>query len=122
MRRAERAHAGEPTNVALHAARRAAKRSRYAAEAATPAVGKQAKRYGKQIKKIQSSLGDHQDAVIARNTLREIGVRAHLEGENAFTFGLLHEHNSTAIRESERRGAHDWKRASRPKYRKWLKK
>ena len=33
MRRAEQAHAGEPTNVALHAARRAAKRSRYAAEA-----------------------------------------------------------------------------------------
>ncbi|HEY2521315.1 MAG TPA: CYTH and CHAD domain-containing protein [Streptosporangiaceae bacterium] len=121
MRRAERAHAGEPTNVALHAARRAAKRSRYAAEAVTPAVGEQAKRYGKQMKKIQSSLGDHQDAVIARNTLREIGVRAHLEGENAFTFGLLHEHNSIAIRDSERRGAHDWKRASKPKYRKWLK-
>jgi CHAD domain-containing protein len=122
MRRAEQAHAGEPTNVALHAARRAAKRSRYAAEAVTPVFGKQAKRYGKQMKKIQSSLGDHQDAVIARNTLREIGVRAHLEGENAFTFGLLHEHNSTVIRDSERQGARDWKRASKPKYRKWLKK
>jgi CHAD domain-containing protein len=122
MRHAEQAHPGEPTNVALHAARRAAKRSRYAAEAVTPAFGKQAKRYGKQMKKVQSSLGDHQDAVIARNTLREIGVRAHLEGENAFTFGLLHEHNSTAIRDSERLAAHDWKRASKPKYRKWLKK
>jgi len=122
MRRAERAHAGEPTNVALHAARRAAKRSRYAAEAVNPAFGKQAKRYGQQLKKVQSSLGDHQDAVIARNTLREIGVRTHLEGENAFTFGLLYEHNSTAIRDSERRGARDWQRASKPKYRKWLKK
>ncbi|HEX4255649.1 MAG TPA: CHAD domain-containing protein, partial [Streptosporangiaceae bacterium] len=121
MRRAEQAHAGEPTNVALHAARRAAKRSRYAAEAVTPAFGQQAKRYAKQLKKVQSSLGDHQDAVIARNTLREIGVRAHLEGENAFTFGLLYEHNSIAIRDSERRGAQDWKRATKPKYRKWLR-
>lgn len=120
MRRAEQAHAGEPTNVALHAARRAAKRARYAAEAATPIHGKQAKRFGKQMKKIQSSLGDHQDAVIARNTLREIGVRAHLEGENAFTFGLLYEHNTTAIRDSERHAARDWKRASKPKYRAWL--
>ena len=121
FRRAGQAHPGEPTNVALHAARRAAKRSRYAAEAVTPVFGKQAKRYGKQMKKIQSTLGDHQDAVIARNTLREIGVRAHLEGENAFTFGLLHEHNSTAIRDSERRAARDWQRAAKPEYRKWLK-
>jgi CHAD domain-containing protein len=121
FRRASKARPGEPTNVALHAARRAAKRSRYAAEAVTPAFGKQAKRFGKRMKKVQSSLGDHQDAVIARNTLREIGVRAHLEGENAFTFGLLHERNTTAIRDSERQAAHDWKRASKPKYRKWLK-
>ena len=108
--------------MALHAARRAAKRSRYAAEAVAPVFGKQAEQYGRKMKKIQSSLGDHQDAVIARNTLREIGVRAHLEGENAFTFGLLHEHNSTAIRDSEHRAARDWQRASEPRYRKWLKK
>jgi CHAD domain-containing protein len=122
MRHAQQALPGEPANVALHAARRAAKRSRYAAEAVTSVYGKQAKRYAQQMKKVQSSLGDHQDAVIARNTLREIGVRAHLEGENAFTFGLLHEHNSTAVRDSERRGLRDWKHASKPKYRTWLKK
>lgn len=121
IKRARQARPGEPTQGALHAARRAAKRSRYAAEAVTPVFGKQARRFGKQMKKIQSSLGDHQDAVIERNTLREIGVRAHLEGENAFTFGLLHEHNTTAIRDSERQAARDWKHASRPKYRKWLK-
>jgi CHAD domain-containing protein len=121
IKHAGQAHPGEPTNVALHSARRAAKRARYAAEAVTPVYGKQAKRFAKQLKKVQSSLGDHQDAVIARNTLREIGVRTHLEGENAFTFGLLHEHNTTAIRDSERRAARDWKNASQPRYRKWLK-
>jgi CHAD domain-containing protein len=122
MQAARQAHPGEPTNVALHAARRAAKRARYAAEAVTPVYGKQAKRFGKQMKKLQSSLGTHQDAVIARNTLRELGVRAHLEGENAFTFGLLHEHNTTAVRDSEQRGWQDWKQASQPRYRTWLKK
>ena len=122
MQAAQQAHPGEPTNVALHAARRAAKRARYAAEAVTPVYGKQAKQFAKQMKKLQSSLGTHQDAVIARNTLREIGVRAHLEGENAFTFGLLHEHNTTAVRDSERRAWRDWKQASQPRYRTWLRK
>ncbi len=120
MRRAQRAHAGEAANVALHGARRAAKRARYAAEAVSPVYGKRARRLAKQMKKMQTSLGTHQDAVIARNTIREIGVRAHLEGENAFTFGLLHEHDTTAVRDSERRAWKDWKHASRPKYRKWL--
>ena len=120
LRRARKAHAGEAANVALHGARRAAKRARYAAEVAQPAYGKQARRFGKQMKKLQSSLGTHQDAVIARNAIRELGVRTHLEGENAFTFGLLHEHNTTAARDSERQAWTDWKRTSRPKYRKWL--
>ncbi len=88
---------------------------------ATPVYGKQAARFGKQMKKIQASLGTHQDAVIARNTLREIGIRTHLEGENAFTFGLLHEHNSTAVRDSEQQAWRYWKQASKPKYRAWLK-
>lgn len=43
------------------------------------------------MKQLQSVLGDHQDAVIVRATAREIGIEAHLAGENAFSFGLLHE-------------------------------
>ena len=120
MDRAGQADAGEATNIALHGARRAAKRARYAAEVVSPAYGGPARRFAKQMQKVQTSLGDHQDAVMARNTIREIGVRAHLEGENAFTFGLLYEHNTGAARDAERRAWKDWKRASRPKYRKWL--
>ena len=120
MRRAEQAGAGEATNIALHSARRAAKRARYAAEVVSPAYGHPGGRFAKRMKKVQTSLGAHQDAVIARNAIREIGVRAHLEGENAFTFGLLYEHNTCAARDAERRAWKDWKRASRPRYRKWL--
>ena len=43
------------------------------------------------MKKIQSVLGDHQDAVVARGVDRELGIGAHLAGENAFTYGLLYE-------------------------------
>jgi CHAD domain-containing protein len=121
MRRAGQAHTGEATNIGLHGARRAAKRARYAAEVVSPVYGRPARRFAKQMKNMQSTLGTHQDAVIARNTIREIGVRAHLEGENAFTFGLLHEHNTIAVRDSERQAWKDWKRASRPKYHRWLR-
>jgi CHAD domain-containing protein len=121
MRAAERASSGEARDVALHSARRAAKRARYAGEAASPVFGKKARKFAKRMKKVQSTLGTHQDAVIARGAIRELGVRAHLEGENAFTFGLLHELDAVAARESERRAWKAWKKASRPKYRKWAR-
>jgi CHAD domain-containing protein len=120
MRRATRAHDEQARNVALHGARRAAKRARYAAELASPVYGKPARRFARRMKQVQSVLGTHQDAVIARGTIRELGVRAHLEGENAFSYGLLHERQTTTARESERRAAKKWKHSSRPKYRKWF--
>ena len=91
MHRAKRAPAGAARDVALHEARKAAKRARYAADAAEPALGKQARRFAKRMKAVQSVLGDHQDAVTARTVAREIGMQAHLAGENAFSFGLLNE-------------------------------
>jgi CHAD domain-containing protein len=121
MRAAKRASSGEARDVALHSARRAAKRARYAGEAASPAYGKKARRFAKRMKKVQSTLGAHQDAVIARDAIRQLGVRSHLEGENAFTFGLLYEVDTVAAREAERRGWKAWKKASRPKIRKWTR-
>jgi hypothetical protein len=40
---------------------------------------------------VQELLGDHQDAVLARPVLREIGMAAHLDGENGFSYGILYE-------------------------------
>ena len=95
MRRAGQVPAGQPREVALHETRKAAKRARYAAEAAAPGLGHhaggKAERLARRMKQLQSVLGDHQDAVIVRATTREIGIEAHLAGENAFSFGLLHE-------------------------------
>ena len=94
----------------------ASKRLRYAAEAAAPVLGKPAKRLVKQVKHVQELLGDHQDAVVARPVLREIGMAAHLDGENGFTYGLLHQQQTDAERLHEgdiTRAWHDLRRSVR---------
>ncbi len=120
MRRAQRAPAGQPTDAALHEARKAAKRARYAGEAMTPAVGKQARRFAKQMKNVQAVLGDHQDAVIARQVERELGMSAHLAGENAFSYGLLYGRDTCDAERLQAQAWRTWKRATRPRYRRWL--
>ena len=54
-------------------------------------LGKPADRLVKRGKGVQELLGDHQDAVVGGPVLREIGIVARLEGENGFTYGLLHQ-------------------------------
>ncbi|GGW80319.1 CYTH and CHAD domain-containing protein [Streptomyces lomondensis] len=82
---------GTDRDVALHEARKKAKRTRYAAEAAKSALGKPAKNMVKSMKSLQNLLGEHQDSVMARQALRELSAVAHAAGESAFTYGLLHE-------------------------------
>ncbi len=82
--------AGGSREVWLHEVRKAAKRVRYAAEAATPALGKPAVALVAAATSVQEILGDHQDSVVLRETLRALGVRMFLDGENAFTIGRLH--------------------------------
>ena len=98
---AEGMASGDERDAQWHEARKAAKRLRYAAEAAAPALGKPADRLVKRVKRVQELLGDHQDAVVARPVLREIGIAAHLDGENGFTYGLLHQQQTNAGRRSE---------------------
>lgn len=86
--------------VALHELRKAAKRTRYAAEAVAPAFGKPATRLAARMEDLQEALGEHQDSVDARATLRQLGVTAHLSGENGFSFGLLHGRQALASRDA----------------------
>jgi len=120
MRRARQARAGQSADVALHQARKAAKRARYASEAMTPAIGPKARRFAKQMKKVQSVLGDHQDAVIARQVERELGISAHLAGENAFSYGLLYGRDACDGQRLQAQVRRTWKRASRPRHRRWM--
>ncbi len=81
---------GPERDTELHEARKAAKRLRYATEAAQPALGKPASRLIDHTKDVQEVLGEHQDAVVAAPVLREITTSAARARENAFTWGLLY--------------------------------
>jgi CHAD domain-containing protein len=120
MREARHAPPGLARDLALHRARKSARRARYAAEAARPAIGKPARRFARQMKKIQSVLGEHQDSVLARQAARDLGIAAHLAGENAFTYGLLRESEHHRAARLQARARHVWHRASRPRYRRWM--
>jgi CHAD domain-containing protein len=120
MRGARHAPAGPARDAALHSARKSARRARYAAEAAAPAIGGKARRFSRQMKKVQSVLGEHQDSVLARHAARDLGIGAHLSGENAFSYGLLHEleHHKAELLQVQARRV--WRHASRSRYRQWM--
>jgi CHAD domain-containing protein len=121
IRQAGHAPAGHPQEGAYHEARKAAKRARYAGEAVSPAFGKQARRFTKQMKKIQTVLGDHQDAVVARGVDRELGISANLAGENAFTFGLLYDQEDQRAARLRAQARRTWERTPPPHFRHWAR-
>ena len=90
VRAARQAEAGEARDAALHNARRKAKRLRYAAELAVPALGEPAEELASAAQEVQQALGEHQDTVMSRQLLRELGARMHLDGMNGLTLGRLH--------------------------------
>ncbi|MFF2381890.1 CHAD domain-containing protein [Streptomyces sp. NPDC058108] len=92
---------GADRDLAMHEARKKAKRTRYAAEAAVPALGGPAAGLVKSMKSLQSLLGDHQDGVMARETLRDLAGRAHEAGESAFTYGVLYGREERRAAEAE---------------------
>jgi CHAD domain-containing protein len=81
---------GRARNEALHEARKADKRVRYMCELVIPVAGEPARRLHRQAEKLQKLLGDHQDSVVARATLRLLAAEAHAKGHSTFTYGLLY--------------------------------
>ena len=75
-----------PSSEGLHRMRIRAKRARYAAEVAEPLVGKPARRFVSRAKKLQDVAGEHQDAVVAEQTLRGL---VHSEPQLTFVAGRL---------------------------------
>ena len=80
---------------ALHRIRKRAKRLRYTAAA----IG--ADSVADRAKVVQTLLGDHQDSVVSRAHLSEEASTAHAAGEDAFTYGLLHQWEDELARRSE---------------------
>ena len=75
-----------------HEARISAKRARYSAEAVSGVFGAPAKRLANALSEVTEVLGDHQDACIAQDVLREMAASDVIDGRTGFALGLLHEH------------------------------
>jgi CHAD domain-containing protein len=120
MDAADGTEAGEPQNIALHEARKAAKRARYAAEVVAPAVGKDASRSAKALKRVQSTLGEHQDTVIARQALRELAIAANADNESEFAYGLMYAMAAEHAATMRKKGAKAWKRAAKRRRTAWM--
>lgn len=112
----------DPTEraVLLHDARKAAKRLRYAAEPLVGLYGKDARRFVKAVKRVQSALGTHHDAAVAGNYLLGAADRAAADGEDTFTYGVLYAGEGAAAADAEADFRRRWRAASRKKLRRWL--
>jgi CHAD domain-containing protein len=77
-----------PDDHALHRLRIKLKRARYASELAAPG-GAKGKAFLADAKTLQTLLGEHQDAAVAEERLREVASR--LDGASAFVAGRLAE-------------------------------
>jgi inorganic triphosphatase YgiF len=96
------------TDDSWHETRIAAKKARYAAEALTPVFGGPAKSLAKDLERVTELLGEHQDAVIAARTARELAVGRRVTGTTGFVLGLLHAAERDAVRAVRHTFAHVW--------------
>jgi len=72
LRKAVDALPKQPSDADLHFVRIKVKRARYAAELATAVEGRRAERFVEKVKRLQDILGEHQDAVVAEERLRDL--------------------------------------------------
>jgi CHAD domain-containing protein len=111
LTKAARQAADDPAPEQLHDVRIRAKRSRYAAEALTPALGRPASRLAKRAATLQDVLGEHQDAVVAEAWLR---AAASDEGPAAaLVAGELVTLERAAAEQAEQEWPAAWDRAAR---------
>ena len=120
---AARTAAGSPPDreAALHDVRKAAKRARYAAESAAAVAGRPATRLAARMQELQDVLGEHQDAVTARELHRDLGAAAHAAGNDSFTFGVLCGQEDAAAAEARARYPRTLERATSGKAVGWTR-
>jgi CHAD domain-containing protein len=108
----------EPADEALHDIRIRAKRCRYAAEAMVPVFGKRAREFARALTDVQDVLGEHQDAVVAEQWLREVASAA--DGPETFIAGELASLERLDIVRTREAWPEVWRKASRKRLRQWF--
>ncbi len=102
LRKAVRELPQDPADDELHAVRKKGKRARYAAELAGQSKVVQ------RAKRLQDALGEHQDAVVAVERLRELAARG--TAEQAVAAGRLIEREETRREEARAAWPETWKK------------
>lgn len=115
------ARARRERDDAVHDLRKAAKRLRYAAEVARPALGEDASRLTTRAKRLTTALGDRQDTVETRSLLRTLADEAERAGEPTFTWGRLHAREETSARAVEADLPRLWHQVTRRRTSGWLR-
>jgi CHAD domain-containing protein len=105
LRKAVKRLGNEPRDEELHRARIRAKRARYAAEA----VGGEP-RFVARAKDVQDTLGEHQDAVVAEERIRELFAQVRGTGRTALAAGRLIERQRARRAEARAAWPKAWKR------------
>jgi CHAD domain-containing protein len=108
----------EPADEQLHAVRIAAKRARYAAEAAAPISGKPAARFAEAVAGLQQTLGDFNDAVVARTWLTSVAPS--LDQGGAFYAGVLSERERSLGQSAAAGWKRAWKAVDQGKLHRWM--
>lgn len=104
----------------FHSARIAAKRARYAGELCTPVFGAPAKAFAAAVATVQEVLGDHQDAAVAQEVLRDLAARRGVRGSTGFALGVLHERQQDVLEETRAQFFGVWKSVRPKRHRRWL--
>lgn len=108
----------------FHDVRKRAKQARYAAEAARPGLGPrmrvQAERFANRARRVQDTLGEHQDAVVTSGVIRE-AIEAHPElRDHQAGLDRLLERELKAAEDSRRRFFDVWPALDRDRVTRWL--
>ncbi len=103
-------------DTALHAARRQARRARYAAEV----VGPEAERSADRAQQLQETLGTQHDAVLVSAVLAEVALQARAAGEDSSAYDRLIELADDSADRAEHAARRAARRAGAAGHRRWM--
>jgi CHAD domain-containing protein len=108
LRQAVKALPKRPTDDELHNVRIHTKRARYAAELASPELGKRGTKLVERAKDVQDVIGEHQDAFVAEERLRALALRG--GGKTGLAAGRLIERQHQRKRAARKAFPDAWRR------------
>jgi CHAD domain-containing protein len=112
LQRAAKKLSDDASDEELHALRIRGKRARYAAELAEGPAGKPATRFIDGAKDLQDTIGEHQDAVVAEQRLRDLR-RSARGASTAFVLGQLVERQRGRRDHARRAWPRSWRKLRR---------